>query len=90
MTEIEKLNQLETTASKQGDSIKKIEEAVKTELAKSQSSQAIKDAVLERILEGARDSGPKAVIGIETLNKKSNPNEVILPNGFKINLDALT
>ena len=31
----------------------------------------------------------EAVIGIETLNKKSNPNEVILPNGFKINLDAL-
>lgn len=91
MKEIEKPNQLEASAKRQGEDLQRIEQALRTELAKSQASQATKDALIERLIAGRKEaSAYKPIIGLDTLNKKPNPNEVILPNGFRVNLDALT
>ena len=89
MTEIEKLNQLAAAAKKQGEDPQQIEQALRTELAKSQASDATKEALIERLMQGVKNSSnEKPIIGLDTLNKKPG-NYIILANGLKLNADAL-
>ena len=89
MTETEKLNQLAEAARKQGEDLQQIEQALRTELAKSQASDATKEALIERLMQGVRDSvNYRPIIGLDTLDKKPG-NYITLGNGLKINADAL-
>lgn len=89
MKEIKKIETLAASALRKSEELKKIEKELREELTKSQAGDAIKDALIERLMQGVKDSETeKPIIGLDTLKKRPG-NYITLGNGLQINADAM-